>query len=52
VQDILLVVLQDLRGNRLESGEEEVGDREGDLLVGGQWCRKGDFVVFGRALVC
>jgi hypothetical protein len=50
VQEILLVVLLDLRGNRLKGGEEEVGDRESDLLVGRQWCRKCDLVVFGRAL--
>lgn len=50
--DILLVVLLDQCGNRLEGGEDEVGDRKSDLLLGGQRCRKRDLVVFGRALNC
>lgn len=36
VQDVLLVVLLDLGGERLEGREEEVGDREGELLFGGE----------------
>ena len=52
VQDVLLVVLLDLGREGLEGGENKVGDREGELLLGGQRCREVDLVVLGRASVC
>jgi hypothetical protein len=52
VQDVLLVILLDLGRERLEGGENEVGNREGELLFGGQRCREVDLVVLGRALTC
>jgi len=52
VQDVLLVVLLNLGREGLEGGEDEVGDREGELLFGGQCCWEVDLVVLGRALTC
>ena len=52
VQDVLLVVLLDVGREGLEGGEDKVGDREGELLFGGQRCREVDLVVLGRALAC
>jgi hypothetical protein len=47
--DILLVGLVDGSGERGQGGQNRVGNREGELLLGGQRGREGDAVVLDRA---